>query len=255
MKTCKQCGIDFPAKRKDKEFCSKTCVYKHYNDLRPRKTSKSYIKADEKKKVHIPGSQMNIIRGCLMGDASLILQTDGHYRMSLCHCEAQRDYIEFKREFLSSIFMQSECNRYDYKGHVQFHCHSISHKDLTNLYGEVYRNKKKLVTRKFLNTLTIDSLLFWFLDDGSNIKASGHAAIFCTDSFSLSEVKAIKIWLWQKFRIQSNISESRGSFNDHVYHRIRLNKAETIKLFNLLSTSDVFNVLPESMMYKFKPYL
>jgi hypothetical protein len=184
----------------------------------------------------------------------LILQTDGFHRISLCHCEKQRDYIEFKRNFLSSIFLQSQCNSYNHNGNIQFHCHSISHKDLTNIYGEIYRNKKKIVTRRFLNTLTIDSILFWFLDDGSNIKGSGHAAIFCTDSFSLPEVKTIKIWLWQNFNILSNISESRGSFNDNVYHRIRLNKSETIKLFNLLSTSKFFKELPESIRYKFKPY-
>lgn len=255
MISCAQCKSLFSPKRKDKIFCSKTCVYKHYNDSRPRKTAKSYIKAEEKRTTHIPEDQLGVIKGCLLGDASLILQSNTFHRLSLCHSGKQEEYIEFKRRILSSIFLQKKCNVYTRKdtGQKQFHCHSISHKDLTNLYGQLYA-KRKVIRRNFLNTLTTDSLLFWFLDDGSTIKASGYAAILCTDSFSLSEVQTIKIWLWQKYRISTKISESRGSFNSNVYYRIRFNKAETVKFFNVLSTSSFWKELPTSMMYKFHPY-
>ena len=255
LKKCVQCGDNFEAARKDKVFCHRKCIYKAYNDLRPRKTHKSYIKANELKNKHLSEEDLSIIYGCLLGDASLVLQTDNFHRMSLCHSHSQEEYIEFKRKILNSIFMQEKCNIYTSKdGHIQHHCHSISHKDLTNIYGLLYRNKTKCVTRRFLNLINPTSLLFWFLDDGSNIKSSGHSAIICTDSFTLSEIRAIKIWFWQKFRIESKISESRGSFNNNVYYRIRFTKENTIKLFNLISTSPFFNKIPSNIKYKFYPY-
>ena len=254
-KKCEQCGKEFEAKRADKRFCSRDCVYKAYNDKRPRKTNKSYIKANILKSQHIPDEQLEIIYGCLLGDGSLVLQTDNFHRLSLCHSDKQEDYIEFKRNILNSIFMQLQCNEYLKKdGHTQFHCHSVSHKELTNLYGLLYINKTKRVTRRFLNLLTPTSLLFWFLDDGSNIKSSGHSAIICTDSFTLSEIRAIKIWFWQKYQIESKISEAKGSFNDNIYYRIRFTKENTIKLFNVISTSPFFNQIPSNIKYKFFPY-
>jgi len=253
-KTCPSCKKQFITERKNKTFCCRPCIYKQYNDNRPRKTSKSYLLSDKQRTKHIPQEQVEIILGTLMGDACLILQTNNFHRMSLCHSEKQLDYLILKKELLNHIFFQKHPNRYVHKENkVQYHFGSISHKDLTNIYGLLYR-KKKFISRRYLNLLTPTSLLFWYMDDGSMIKSSGNAIIFCTDSFSLSENKAIKIWLWQKFRIQSNLMQVKGSYSDNLYYRIRLNKENTIRFLFILSSSIYFQRAINAIPYKFCPY-
>lgn len=251
-KICLKCSRSFTSPYSNARFCSRKCIDSYRNDLKPRKTSKSYRKATESKNQHINKESLEIIMGILIGDACLILQTDNFHRLSLCHCNNQLEYINLKKNLLSNIFLQQTCNKYiKTDGKVQWHCHSISHKDLTNLYGLLYKNKKKTVTRRYLNLLTPTSLLFWYLDDGSMIKSSGNTIIFCTDSFSLSEVKSIKIWLWQRYRIESFILPVKGSFSDKQYFRIRLRKEGTLKFLDLISTSKFYNLIPQSMHYKF----
>ena len=164
FKICPICKNKFEAKRRDSTFCSRKCLYKDYNDKRPRKTDKSYIKANHLRGKHIPQNQLEIIYGTLIGDGSLILQTNNFHRLSFCHSEKQLEYLKYKKKLLDSIFIQTKCNKYINKNNIQYHSHSISHKDLTNIFGLSHRNKKKYITRKFLNLLTPTSLLFWYMN-------------------------------------------------------------------------------------------
>ncbi len=209
---------------------------------------KRYGLAKTARKIHIPQNQIEIIIGCLLGSGSLTLQTNNFHRLSFSHCKKQLDYLLLKKSIID-IFMQENVNEYINKKHIQYHLHSISHKDLTNIYGLFYRNKKRFIQRRFLNLLTPTSLLFWFGDNGSIIKSSGNTIIFCTDTFTLSENRSIKKWLWQEYDIDSKIMESKGSYKpDKTYYRLRLTKEPTKRFFNLISSSpfflDVVNVLP-----------
>lgn len=263
---CPNCKNSFIAKRSDKIFCSRECLCKYRRDRIPRKTSKSYFKANELRSKHIPQNQLEIIYGTLLGDASLILQTNNFHRLSLCHCEKQLNYLIFKKEKLKSIFIQKHPNKHVHKPHlfrgcyvsekVQYHTHSISHKDLTNVYGIFHRNKKKIVTRKALNLLTPTSLLLWYLDDGSLSKQ--RSIIISSLSFSLSEHKAIKIWFWQKHKIEVKIGLVKNTYNNELklYYNLRFTVPNTRKFIDLISTSSIFKELPECMLYKvnIRPY-
>ena len=66
LKKCVQCGDNFEAARKDKVFCHRKCIYKAYNDLRPRKTHKSYIKANELKNKHFELEKLAEMMGSLL---------------------------------------------------------------------------------------------------------------------------------------------------------------------------------------------
>lgn len=243
---CKYCNKDFNQSRKNKVFCSRSCKYSYRNDRKPRISNKSYKRANHLKSLPIPPLQKEVILGTLMGDGCLYQQTSFH-RLSLCHCEKQFDYIEWKRKILSSVFTTNHCSQYK----KQYHCHSISHPQLTEIYGQLYLLKKKHISRKYLNQLTPTSLLFWYLDDGSVMKSSSNAIVFCTDSFSLSENKAVQKWLWQKFRIDSKLMQVKGSFlPDKTYWRIRLNKENSQDFIRLLSSSPLFESVPECMRYK-----
>jgi len=253
-KNCPVCKKQFKSLRRDKTFCSRKCVYKQYNDKRPRKTKKSYIKANLLREKHIPQDHLEVIYGTLMGDACLILQTNNFHRLSLCHCEKQYRYLKLKREILNSIFLDNVCSSTKNSfGGTQYHAHSVSHKDLTNIFGIFYR-KKKFISREVLELLTPTSLLFWYLDDGSMIKSSGNAIILCTDSFTLSENQSIKKWFWQKYQLECNLMPVKGGFSNKIYYRIRFNKENTIRFLNILSKTKFFQRALQTMSYKFFPY-
>ena len=251
FESCLFCLRQFEKTRAWHTFCSRHCLDTYRNQQKPRKTGKRYSIASAKKKVNIPEEDLEIIRGCLLGDACLILQTDGFHRMSICHSNKQFEYLNWKRTLLPSIFI---CNEPP-KNSVQSSIHSISHKDLTEIYGSLYRNKRKIITRRYLDLLTPTSLLFWFLDDGTRIKASGNAFIICSDSFSISENRAIAKWFWQSFKIKAFILESHGGFTDKTYYRLRFRKEDSLRLFHIMSQSRFFNELPDTMKYKFDSYL
>lgn len=254
-KTCPICKESFEALRRDKIFCSKKCLYKHRNDLVPRKTTRSRIKADILRSKHIPQNQLEVIYGTLLGDGCLVLQTNSFHRLSFCHCEKQRDYIALKRSILSSIFLDGDLSSsITTSGAIQYHAHSVSHKDLTNIRGIFYR-QSKFISRRVLELLTPTSLLFWYIDDGSMIRASGNAIVLCTDSYTLPEHKAIKKWFWQKYRIECNIMPTRGGYYpDRQYYRIRFNKENTVKLLEIISKTEFFERTRQIMPYKFYPY-
>jgi len=265
-KICPFCKHEFTAFRIDKVFCSRKCIDQWRNDRKPRLTEKSYRKAQLAKNIKLTNDQKEIIYGTLLGDASTHIQTDNFHRLSFCHCEKQLEYILFKKQLLSTIFLQSKPNKMLHKSYIfdgrlvpdkiQYHFHSVSHKDITNIRGIFYRNKKKYITRKVLNLLTPTSLLFWHLDDGSLSRQ--RCIRIHTLSFSLSEHKAIKIWFWQKHRIIVKISTIRKEYNgqNKIYYFLRFTVPETRKLIAVMSRSKYFPLIPQSMRYKvtIRPY-
>ncbi len=258
-KKCIICDNIFTPKRESTNLCSRKCIDISYNNKRPRKTDKRYHETLAIKKKSLNKEQLEIIYGSILGDGFLSLQTDGFHRLSLCHSEKQLDYLKFKMSKLSIIFRQKEPNRFvnpehlykDYimKEKVQYHAHSISHPSLTNLYGMCYRNKRQMIDRRFLNLMSETSLLIWFLDDGCLDKRNRNS-ILCTNSFSISEVSAIKKWLWQRFKLTAKIRTSSG------YPIISFSVEETRNLVDILRQSPIFNELPDCMLYKLtiRPY-
>lgn len=259
-KICIICKKEFIPKRETTETCSRNCIYVAYNNKRQRKTTKRYHENVERKQQMLSQEQLDIIYGAILGDGYLYRQTDGFHRLSLCHSEKQLDYLKFKMNKLSFIFRQLQPNKVlipkklyngrEIKEHNQYHAHSISHPSLTKIYNLCYRNKKQYINRKFLNLMNSTSLLFWYLDDGYIDKKHRNASL-CTNSFTLSEVKTVKKWLSQKFKIFPKIRMSSN------YPILSFSVLETRKLFDLLGQSPIFNELPECMLYKLtiRPYV
>lgn len=260
-KNCVICKKEFIPKRETTEICSRLCIDIAYNNKRPRKTEKRYHENVAKKKELLTQEQLDIINGTILGDGYLYKQTDGFHRLSLCHSDKQLDYLKFKMNKLSFIFRQSKPNRYlnkekEYNGHkikerIQYHAHSISHPSLTTIYNLCYRNKIKYIDRRFLNLLNETSLLIWFLDDGSLSKRNRNS-ILCTNCFTISEVKAIQKWFFQKFRIISKLRMSYRQLHGERkgYPILHFSVLETCKLFDIFRQSPIFNELPECMLYK-----
>lgn len=263
-KNCIKCNNEFVTFWSRKKFCSRTCMQKYWDkkhaDKRPRKTNKKYNEADEIRKKHFSLRQKSIILGTLLGDGCLIKSSKTEestlYRLSLTHSDRQKEYIEWKWKEMRPFTSDNGLIRYERKDGklrkdgsplVQYHVTTIGHDELARIKGLLYRGKKKFVTRRYLNMLDPLSLAVWYMDDGSYNQRSMRLH---TSGFSLSEHNAIKIWFWQKWRIECKISIIKNNKNQRYgtrkqYYYLRFNVNNT-RIFHDL----VRQYIIPSMQYK-----
>lgn len=210
---------------------------------------------ENKKIIHLSEMQTGLCIGTLLGDASMFVKTNGARGMQMCHCEKQKEYLEWKKEKLKPFFIAEKPSSYQSHGYensqMSYNYRSIVHQDFTNIYGVMYRNvsgkRKKYVTRRVLNMLNDIGLLVWFLDDGCITK--DREARIATNGFSEQEQHTIKKWFFQKYGIDATISFNGN--NKSYFLRFRV--AETNKLLKIF---DKFkDEIPECMLYKFSQRL
>lgn len=213
-------------------------------------------KGDEiRKDKHLSLEQKQLCYGTLMGDAWLRPSINGQCSIGIGHCQKQLEYLEYKKNKLNPFFvnpkpiLSSSENRKDRNNSDFYRYQSIIHQDFTDMYGLFYKGNKKhrakYISRKLLNKINIYSLLIWYLDDGSLID-NGNGSKRCslaTYNFTLSEHKAIKIWFWQKFKLDVNILPH---LNKSFYLRFDVkNSKELLRMF-----IDYVNEIPRCMHYK-----
>jgi len=206
---------------------------------------------------HLSLEQKQLCYGALMGDSWLRPSSSGQCSFGIGHCKKQKEYLEYKKNKLNQFFVSKKATltegelRKDRNNSDFYRYQSVIHQDFTDMYGLFYRgNKKKrikYITRKLLNKIDIYSLLIWYLDDGSYID-NGNGSKRCgfaTNCFSLSEHKAIKIWFWQRFKLDVNILQH----TNNTYH-LRFNVKNSKRLLEMFK--GYINEIPPCMHYKLK---
>lgn len=202
--------------------------------------------------------QKQVLLGTILGDGSLLRRDSGKHRLKICHTEKQKGYLYFKRNILKELFLQKTPNleKNTFSPNNCYSFTSIQNQYLDYYSGLFYRNIKgkrtKIITRKLLNEIDTFGLLIWFLDDGTtqfptskNKRSfSTRLATYC---FSLNENRAIKIWLWQKYRIESRIQYDKI----HKQNYIVINSINSKKLLFLFKKFK--NKIPKCMLYKLEP--
>lgn len=172
----------------------------------------------------IKGKDLNpitkgVLIGALLGDSWIqYIGEATHYVFNIQHCEAQKEYAEFKAKtvmpelFLSDVFTvpwrgegKEPFRQTSYK-----YC-SISHPYIAWLYHQAYASGKKEVTRELLDDFTILGAAIWFGDDGSSFLRE-KTYVYCTNSFSLDSLKLLREWLYDNLQIKTTpIPSSSGS--------------------------------------------
>lgn len=124
----------------------------------------------------------NLLIGLLLGDGTV----SNNNVFKLSHCEAQRDYLEWKIQQLNEMAIRNN----GIKSYTSTCGYNIGK---TVLYTQlniipfikvlrkvVYQNGKKTFTRKLLNRLDARGIAIWYMDDGHiNIrKAKGRPCGF-----------------------------------------------------------------------------
>jgi hypothetical protein len=195
-----------------------------------------------------------IILGSLLGDGSLkIHQPYKNARFSFRHSIKQEDYFFWKVKKLSEIASQKCVWRQgkdgsDGWGGEKLRFQSRALEELTLLYELTHkksRTGKIRIRRKWLNQLTPLSLLIWWFDDGSLVSDS-RQGVFCTDGFSLPEIKIIQRYLQVVWKIKTSI----GKVAHTEQYRIWIRSSEELKKFLriVLPYLEVANMLPKVIL-------
>lgn len=156
--------------------------------------------------------QKEILYGILLGDASLATESGGKtYRLRLVQSESHKDYLEHLYGQFQALgktppkFNQANSTYYWnslQSGSLRFYAQEF--------YQKIDGKLKKKVPDNVQRWLTPRVAAYWFLDDGSaKDKKTTQAIRFCTDSFSLSDVKRLAQGLETNFTIKTSIYESR----------------------------------------------
>lgn len=249
---CDFCKKEFIPKRNNARYCCRKCNDDYRNSMKPRKTNKSYHKANELKKESLTETELQIVYGSIFGDGSLVKISSG-YRFSLCHSDKQFDYLTWKKNHCPHLFLAEPKryeNQYREQATIQYHLHSISHPQLNDIYHAFYENKKIVVDYERLDHLGPLGLAVWFMDDGSyNKHPNSMQAFLCTDSLSKDENETIIAWFQDRYGIECKLQYMNygGNYGNSDTYRIRINRTQTEKFFSIIRPH-----MCESMLYKIR---
>ena len=101
---------------------------------------------------------------------------------------------------------------------------------------------KKKVPLNISEHLTQESLAYWIMDDGQQVKRGG--VTLCTDSFNSEEVNILREALKTNFNVITTIHKKKGS-NESIYERIYINKDSLDSL-----KPSLIPHMHDSMLYK-----
>ena len=190
----------------------------------------------------LPEMLGQVLLGTALGDSHIRHTGEASRVVELSHCEAQREYLEYKASLFGSIFVSSKSSKGGYAGSTtQYRGYlrptpSIS--DFIIKHCEV--DGKREITEAWVNALTPLSLAFWYMDDGNchfTTKQRPNIRL-ATNRFSEAEVKLLTGALMDKFNLESSVHFSKGWY-------IQLSADATATFFSL-----IFPFICECMKYK-----
>lgn len=148
--------------------------------------------------------QKEVLFGSLLGDANLRIANNGiNPSGQIEHCARQKDYLEYKRNFLSTLCSKiNENKRFDRRFKQQeYFSYSFRIKSnpcLHEFYNMFYKNGKKILPED-LSLLNPLALAIWFMDDGSRCDNTYKLA---TQSFSEEENARLCEYLYNRYSLE-----------------------------------------------------
>lgn len=130
----------------------------------------------------------------------------------------------------------------------------------SKLRNILYNNNRiKLFPKEIINSMTDLSLLLLYLDDGSlkvryykdSLRIREVRITFCLDSFTVEELEYFRVFLKEKYNIDSHIYRHSKNMELNRGFRIWLNTQNTKRFMSVIDK--FYNQVP-SMNYKFTKY-
>lgn len=195
-------------------------------------------------------SQIQLIKGTILGDASVIKNPYGGCNLSIAHCEKQLNYLLWKKSILKDIIPKdrleviNKCGTNSFSQGIHYRISTITHEVFKNLRKEFY--DKNGVKRVNYFKLTPLSLAAWYYDDGDLHKRSGAIRLH-TESFDIISIQKLVDMLKDSFHILSCIREKKITWNNkhRRYNIIYINRKNAHKLIEIVS-----NYIIPGMEYK-----
>lgn len=145
-----------------------------------------------KKTKNVDRYTYQIILGSLLGDANLCFTGNKTY-FNETHSIKQEKYLLWKKKYLSKYFDLKTNYKIDKRGKKYIELWTRGNQFFTKIYNEIYKDRKKTVTKKILAELKSLGLAVWFMDDGAlNLNGGGDLS---TDGFTKEENYLIKNYL------------------------------------------------------------
>ena len=144
--------------------------------------------------------QEQILIGSFLGDGCISRLKSNRYRLSIIHCEKQKDYCKWK----SNMFGIKKLRYIKENGYSKKPAYRFNTKIIDIKY-EIPKDKKTC-PQWILDKIDIRGFVIWFLDDGYNGKNKGSLS---THSFNYESQIRIKKCLENKFNLQCKIYEDK----------------------------------------------
>jgi hypothetical protein len=187
----------------------------------------------------------DFILGSSLGDGSIKKSArSANYYMKFGHCENQYDYLIFKSKVLKDICME------DLKVRRSIDKRSKSTQpfyEFTTRSNPIFHKFKEMSHLDHIRELNINSLLIWYLDDGS-IRPDRYGLRISCARFTMEEVIETCSIINEKFNTEFSIVNSKSK--KHGHDGIGLKKDGTSYFLEIIKKSDFYNEIPECMRYK-----
>lgn len=158
-------------------------------------------------KLNVSDKQVEILVGCLLGDAYLTKLG----KIQIEQSEKQEDYIRWKHKELSSISYSGLKNvvRFDKKDNRVTRSLRFWTRQYFRSWREIfYQQGNKVFPKDLAKWITPLSIAVWFMDDGSYDKK--YKCIFCTQSFDeKSQLELVRVL--QSFGIEVILDKDKMS--------------------------------------------
>lgn len=179
--------------------------------------------------------QRSVITGSILGDGYLrIIPGRKNAFLEIIHSYKAKKYVDWKFRVLQNICRSKPKKKKGNGNRIAYRFFTRQHPELTEIYCNFYKNKKKKIPQKFeLNAVVLS---IWFMDDGS--KCSDSDFYLNTQQFSKEEQELL-IEKLKKLKLNSSLNR------DKKYYRIRF-KVDSLKQLKKL----IGKHLIPSMKYK-----
>lgn len=189
-------------------------------------------------------SQLDLIKGTILGDACIEKSRHNGCRMSVSHCKKQFEYLMWKKNRLNNFVTDKypeEINKLgtnSFSQGLHYRFYTITHDALKTLRNEFYDEEGNKKVEYF--RLTPLSLAAWYYDDGDLHKRSGTIRLH-TESFSIQSIHVLTTMLKDSFDISSNIRSKKAKWNgvEKEYNIIYINRRNASKLIDIVSAYNI----------------
>jgi len=196
----------------------------------------------ERNSFNVPTHLHEVIIGCCLGDLNVRKQTN-FACLRFIQGIVNKDYIYHLSELFSSYSNMKTPKHYEFldkrntKVNTSISFHTYSLPCFNYYYDLFYVDRVKRIPLNIGEVLTPIGLAYWSMDDGYK---NGNGFMFCTDSYTLSEVEILIKVLKDNFELNCSY-HSKGINNYRIYI-----KTDSMDRFRLLVTPHFH----KSMMYK-----